>query len=292
MRIQDILIAAAIGASFATPASAQLGGFVKRAKEAAAQKAVESALPGSNKNLERSDAFGAELTSESLNGVLRGLAAMEKTMGEAAALRAKGQDYQAALSKSLDAHDKERQAFDARYERTSTCQDSVIDNRGSVAQQAYMKRMQSDPAAQAAMIKAAQELARKGATSTDTAEIRRAYAQLAKSQGIDPRADTAAAVKQCGEIPAKPAWLSEQDSLRAWSARAERDVRELEYKSGDDAAAASGMDHRAFALARERVMHWYRETHGGSPIQAFGGDERKLLESRKADIEKFKNLLS
>jgi len=52
------------------------------------------------------------------------------------------------------------------------------------------------------------------------------------------------------------------------------------------------MDHRAFALARERVMHWYLETHGSSPIQMFGADERKLLESRKSDIEKFKHLLT
>jgi hypothetical protein len=120
----------------------------------------------------------------------------------------------------------------------------------------------------------------------------RAYTELAKAQGMDPKADTAAAVKQCGAIPATPTWLIEQDSLRARASRAEGEVRELEYKSGDDAANASGMDHRAFALARERVLHWYHETHGGSAIQSFGNDERKLLESRKADIEKFKNLLS
>jgi hypothetical protein len=294
MRIQHILMAAAIGASFATPASAQLGGLMKKAKEAAAQKAgeaaVEKAIP--NRNLKSSDAFGPELTPAALDGVLRGLAVLEKTKGEAAALRARGQEYQVALTKSSEAHDKERQSFDAKYERTRACQDSVIDIRGTAAQDAYMKRMQSDPTAQADMIKAAQELSRKNVTSKDTAEVRRAYLQLAKSHGIDPQADTLAAVKQCGAIPLKPAWLTEQDSLRARSARAESDVRELEYKAEDDAAAASGMDHRAFALARERVMHWYRETHGGSPIQAFGGDERKLLESRKTDIEQFKKLLS
>lgn len=296
MRIQNILMAAAIGASFATPASAQLGGLMKKAKEAAAQKAgekaIEKVIPDAGKNLKSSDSFGPELTAASLDGVLRGLAAMEKTMNEAAALRVKGQEYQAALSKSLDAHDKERQAFDAKYQRTSSCQDSVIDARGSAAQAAYMKRMQTDPAAQAAMIKAAQELALKGAMSPDTAEMQRAYAKLAKEQGIDPKADSVVAAKQCGAIPARPAWLTEQDTLRARAQRAESDVRELEYKSGDDAASASGMDHRAFALARERVTHWYRETHGGSAIQSFGGDERKLFESRKADIEKFKNLLS
>src|SRR3954469_4226525 len=296
MRIQHIRMAAAMGASFAPPASAQLGGLMKKAKEAAAQKAgekvVEKAVPGSTRNLKSSDTFVPELTSASLDGVLRGLAAMEKTKGDAEALRAKSQEYQAALSKSVEAHDKDRQAFDAKLERASSCQDTVIDNRRTATQAAYLKRMQTDPAAQAAMIKTAQELAVKNAGIKDTAEIRRAYTELAKSQGIDPKADSAAAIKQCGVIPAKPAWLVEQDSLRARSARAESDVRELEYKAGDDAANASGMDHRAFPLARERVMHWYLETHGGSPIQMFGGDERRLLESRKADIEKFKKLLS
>jgi hypothetical protein len=298
MRIQNILMAAVFGASLTTPASAQLGGLMKKAKEAAAQKAgekaVEKVIPNAsaNRNLKSSDSFGPELTAASLDGVLRGLAAMEKTMSDAAALRAKGQDYQAALSKSLEAHDKERQAFDAKYERTNNCQDSIIDARGNAAQAAYMKRMQSDPAAQAAMIKAAQDLALKGAMNPDTAEMKNAYLKLAKAQGIDPKADSVAAMKQCGAIPARPAWLVEQDSLRARSQRSESEVRELEYKSGDDAANASGMDHRAFALARERLTHWYRETHGGSPIQSFGGDERKLFESRKADIEKFKNFLS
>lgn len=291
MRIQNSLMAAAIGAMFATPASAQLGGLMRKAKEAAAQKAVESAIPSANKNVKASDAFGPELTAESLEGVLRGLAAMEKTAAKGEGRRAKGQEYQAALSKSLDAHDRERQAFEEKFERTRACQDSVIENRGNAARDAYLQRMRADPGAQAAMIKAAQEMALKSA-SADTAEARRSYAALAKSQGIDPKADSAAALKQCGVIPARPAWLTEQDSLRARSARSESEARELEYKSGDDAANASGMDHRAFALARERVLHWYRETHGGSPIQAFGADERKLLESRKADIEKFKKLLS
>lgn len=293
MRIQHILIAAVVGTSLTTPASAQLGGLMKKAKQAAAAKVVQSApLPSANKNLKPSDAFGPELTAASLDGVLRGLAAMGKTRTDAEALRAKGQEYQMQLTKSVDAHDKDRQRFEASYDRTRSCQDSIIELRSSAAQEAYMKRMQSDPTAQAAMIKAAQDVALKGASITDTAEMRRVYASLAKAQGIDPKADTTAAIKQCGAIPVKPTWLAEQDTLRARSARAESEVRELESKSGDDAAAASGMDSRAFALARERVMHWYLETHGGSPIQAFGDDERKLLEARKADIEQLKNLLS
>lgn len=292
MRIQNIMLAAVLGVSFATPASAQLGGLMRKAKEAAATKAVESTIGPTNRNLKASDAFGPELTETSLDGVLRGLAAMEKTLDQAKARRLAGQELQAQYSKSVEAHDKERQKFETVHDRVQLCQDSVIQTRAMEAVAAYMKRMMSDPAAQAEMIKAAQQLSQKATTTTDTNEVRDAYAELAKKQGLDPRADTLAAVKQCGVVPTKPAWLVEQDSLRERAGRAESEARELEYKANDDAAGAAGMDNRAFALARERVLHWYHETHGGSPVQSFGKDERKLLESRKADIEKFKKLLT
>jgi hypothetical protein len=51
------------------------------------------------------------------------------------------------------------------------------------------------------------------------------------------------------------------------------------------------MSLKDYSLARERVLHWYIESKGATPIQAFGPDERKLLESRKADIAKFSNAL-
>lgn len=292
MRIQNILIAAVLGASIATPASAQLGGLMRKAKEAAAAKAVESTIGPTGKNLKASDTFGPELTEASLDGVLRGLAALEKTRDQAAQVRLEGQQLQAAYARSSSAHEKERQTFEKNHDRIGACQDSVIGTRGAAAQAAFLKKLMSDPAAQAEMVKAAADLGRMQATSTDTNAVRDAYFEMAKKQGVDPKADTVAAIKQCGSIPVKPAWLIEQDSLREQGNRAEGEARDLEYKANDDAAAAAGMDHRAFALARERLLHWYSETHGGSPIQAFGKDERKLLESRKADIEKFKNLLS
>jgi hypothetical protein len=292
MRIQNILMAAALGASITTPASAQLGGLMRKAKEAAATKVVEKTVVASNKNLKSSDTFGPELTDASLDAVLRGLAAMQTAHGQIEQLRLKGQEYQAAYTRSVAAHGDERTKFESASNRIRSCQDSIVDARSTAAQEAYMKRMVSDPVAQAAMIKAARELATKNATTKDTAEMRRAYEDLAKAQGLDPKADSAVATKQCGVIPVTPAWLVEQDSLGERARRAERDARDLEYKSGDDAANAAGMTSREFALARERLLHWYRETHGGSPVQAFGKDERKLLESRKADIEKFDKFLS
>jgi hypothetical protein len=74
MHIQHIFMAA-IGAAFATPASAQLGGLMRKAKEVAAQqageKAVDKAVPSAGRKLKSSDAFGPELASASLDGVFR-----------------------------------------------------------------------------------------------------------------------------------------------------------------------------------------------------------------------------
>jgi hypothetical protein len=294
MRIRNLLAAAVLGAAITTPASAQLGGLVRKAKEAAAQKAVESAIGPTNKSLKPSDAFGPELTAASLDGVLRGLAVLQASHEQTEQMRARRMQLDTQLSASITAHEKERESFEALRNKRQACQDSVIDVRGNAAQEAFMKRMQSDPAAQAEAIKMANEIAMKAAISgkTDSAEATRSMQALAKANGIDLHADSLAAVKHCGAIPPTPAWLTEQDSLRARAGRLDEEIRESQYKSGDDATKAAGMEPRAFALAQERVLHWYRETHGGPQVQSFGNDERKLLESRKADIEKYKQVLN
>lgn len=155
-----------------------------------------------------------------------------------------------------------------------------------------MKKMQTDPAAQAQMMQAAVAMSQKSASlqaKGDTAAVRRMAADLAKAQGIDPAADTATAIKTCGPRPAKPAWLVEQESMRERSTRLEQQVRQIEETSGTAGATASGMSRQAYSLARERVLNWYQETHGGPPVQVLGSDERRLMESHRADIEKFKN---
>ena len=99
------------------------------------------------------------------------------------------------------------------------------------------------------------------------------------------------AVKTCGPAcDSKPAWLVEQDGMRDRSTQLDSQVRDTERQS--PAATASGMSLREYSLARERVLHWSIEAHGGSPIQVFGGDERKLLESRRSDIDKYRKALN
>src|SRR6185369_16352671 len=149
-------------------------------------------------------------------------------------------------------------------------------------------------AAQAKMIQAAMAVSQKMSAAQqrgDTLEAKRLMTDLAKAQGVDPKADTLAAVKQCGAVPAKPAWLVEQNAARERSTQLDGQIREREGGAQSAGATASGMSFREYSQRRERVLNWWIEARGGSPIQAFGGDERKLLDSDRGDIEKCKKVL-
>src|SRR5262249_43064186 len=153
MQFRHLAAFAAFAVTIPAVSQAQLGGLVRKAKEAAANNAANKVVERSN--LKPSNTFGPELTAESLDGVLRGLAASEAKINEADALRITRQKIDAGLAQSYQKYDKDREAYDAKARSTESCQDTVIRKRSAASQQAYMSRMQSDPAAQAKMVQAA-----------------------------------------------------------------------------------------------------------------------------------------
>jgi hypothetical protein len=288
MRFNQFAALAAFAVSIPAVSQAQLGGLVRKAKDAAANKIVE------NKNLKPSSAFGPELTAESLDGVLRGLAAADAKLDEADRLRSTRVRYDQELSKSLDAHEKDREAYDAKVRSTETCQSGFQTKRNKENQAMFDAKIKNNPAGQAQLMQAVVQIGEKLAFAQqkgDTAEQRRLTLELYKAQGLDPIADSVAMIKNCGAVPGRPAWLVEQDSLRHRSARTDSQIRDAESGAQGAGAAASGLSSKEYALARERVMHWYMEARGASPIQHFGGDERKLMESKRQTIERFSRAL-
>ena len=115
---------------------------------------------------------------------------------------------------------------------------------------------------------------------------------FAKTQGVDPKADSVVAVKTCGAIAPKPAWLAEQEAMRERSTKLDSQIRDAESGAQSAGASASGLSARDYAMARERVLHYSLEIRGASPIQRFGDGERKLLDSRRSDIEKYRKALN
>jgi hypothetical protein len=290
MRTKHLLVMLAL-AALPGDARAQLGGLIKKAAKSAAEGRVATSVAAST-NIKPSDTFGPELTSASLDAVIRGLAATDAKLGEAKALRDEKDRLNIAYASATNAHDGDRQRFDERSRTIAHCQDSVIHARSQAAQDAYMNRMRNDPKAQAEMMRAAMAISQQSATGkADSAQQRRMMEKLAKAQGIDPAADSAVAVSVCGARPAKPGWLAEQDSARARIYRLENQVRDVENGADSAGAAASGMSRKDYALARERVVNWYAEVHNGHVVQVFGGEERRLLDARRAEIEQYRRAL-
>lgn len=292
MRVKQY--AALIALAVAVPAAshAQIGGLIKRAANAAASKTEDKIVE--NNNLRPSSTFGPELTEESLDGVIRGLAAAQSKLQEAKDLRTARQKVDAEYSKSVDAHEKERQAYEDNRNRIGSCQDDARSKRRDEAQAAFERRVQSDPAGTSKLMQVAMEVSQKLNTAQakgDTAEVRRMMTELAKAQGFDPQADSAAAIKQCGPLPARPAWLSEQESLRERSQSFDRQIRDAESGAHSSGAKASGMGIKEYSMARERVLHWYLEVRHGRKYQQFGPNERKLMEGRRGDIDKYSGAL-
>jgi hypothetical protein len=112
-----------------------------------------------------------------------------------------------------------------------------------------------------------------------------------KLYGIDVHADTVAAEKKCGAMPAEPAALVQADSLGAQVAALDKQVRAAEQAADAKALDASGMTAAQFGLARERIVNWYAEVRGNHAYQQFGDGERKLLDAHRGEIEKVKRAL-
>ena len=101
--------------------------------------------------------------------------------------------------------------------------------------------------------------------------------------GIDFAADSAAAVKKCGAIPARPAAALEVERIRADIDTLMARERTIQEQTLPKAAQASGLPPRQFALARERILTWYADQTAGD-LSRWSRREREMFERRKDEI--------
>jgi hypothetical protein len=95
---------------------------------------------------------------------------------------------------------------------------------------------------------------------------------------VNPRADSAAAAKECGEIPA----LSDAGRRAARNDTLLQRARALESEAGQAGVKASGLAEAKFFVTRERLYYWMKS----SSAITWGDAERGLLERRRADLER------
>jgi hypothetical protein len=291
MRRLQFAVAILAAAMSASPASAQLGGLMKKAKSAVEKKA-DNAI--GKTDLMPVNAFGAPLTEQTLDAVIRGLAASQAKIDEAKLAQAEADKYNKLMSQAAAGHDKEREDYRETSNKIENCQSTFIEARRDSLAKAFQAKMLADPAARAEATQAATNL---GAEYTkllqagDTVGAQKLMAQRAMKLMGDPKLDTAAAIKKCGVAPAKPAWLGDEEKYRAQWEAANNKSRKIEEEARTAGLSASGMSKENYGLARERIINWLQEKNGGKAVQLFTDEERRAMEARNADIQKYSRQL-
>jgi hypothetical protein len=294
VKIRILATALVAATTIASPrnTSAQLGGLIKRGKEAAAEKAADAAI--NRANVKPLDAFGQPLTAAQVEAVLRGLAASRSKLDEAKAAQSEADRLNQLMTKAGQGHEKETESYREQENTISHCQSRFIDARHDSATRAFQQKMTSDPAAMSAQTQAMTEMAARYAKlvqAGDTAGARKLMTEKMQAIYGTPKADTAAAIKKCGAVPVRPAYLADEDNYRKqWEAAEER-VRSVEKSAANAGTGASGMSQESYALARERMANWLYEKSGSKQVQRFSDEERKAFEAHGADIRQYASLL-
>jgi hypothetical protein len=304
--IAVVTVASAVSLTFpASTASAQLGGLVKKARDKVVEQQVDKQIEkrtGTSSSTNPSappkyDDVTLELTAERVDGVIRGLTAgravLEGTSGGAsrATLATRRDEAATKRAELSDKNAKLLSAYTEKRDDAQRCRNNAMyasrEKRNQAAQERNKElqaKAMSDPAYRDKIMAITQKMAvaqQKG----DTAELRRLMVQMG-AQEDDTKADTVAADKACGPMPATPAVLVQMDQLDAQANELTEQIRTLEEKAAATEVKQSGMNERQFHMARERIEAYLSAMKYKSSPGAFSSAEIEALGARRADLEK------
>jgi hypothetical protein len=301
-------IAVAVVACLTVPvhnASAQLGGFVKKAKDKVVLQQVEKQVE-KQINPRASDPSApptfddvtVELTNDRIAQIIRGLTAGRAVLDGAngspsrATLVARRDD---AARQSAELSQQNSKAFDAYYQKrdaSQRCRNDAIHasrEKRDAANDQRMKELQakamSDPAFREKIMAITQKMAvaqQKG----DTAEVRRLMIELNGGSPESANADSLAADKACGSLPPQPAAMVQAEKLNAQSNTLSEEIRLLEEKAAETEVKESKLNERQYQMARERIEAYLSAMKYKSQPRGFSGGELDALGGRRADLEK------
>ena len=301
-------VAAAVVASLAVPfhgAHAQLGGLVKKAKDRVVEQQVANQVE-KRVNAAASNPGGApkfddttlELTNDRVSQMIRGLSAgravLDGANGSPSRATLIAQRDQAA-NQSADLAQKNSKAIDAytvKRDESQRCRNDAIHASREKRQQANDQRMKelqakamSDPAFREKAIAMAQKMAvaqQKG----DTAEVRRLMIELNGGAPESDNADSLAADKACGSLPAQPAAMVQSEKLNAQANKLTESIRQLEEQAAETEVKESKLTERQYQMARERIEAYLSAVKYNAEPGGFSAGERQALGARRADLEK------
>jgi len=279
-----------------TPASAQFGGLMKKAKEKVAEKGVEKAAEKVGPV-----APGEQLSEDLLGKVITGAQAADRTLGERDRVQASRETMNKDFSALVDKNQPVHSAYDQANSKITDCRSSSFHTLEEARQEKYdaqLKKLQADPN----MMGKYQLIAMKYAKQLGEAQQKQDAAMLQKVQmdmmkeivGSDPFADmkkdSAMVTAKCGKVPALPPSLAQEEKMRKDLAAADDSIRTLEAKAVNAGAQASGLEQVRYLQLKERALSIMGRVAGQSGAK-YGPEEMEAVKKRLPDLEKVKRAL-
>ena len=293
--LRPCLLACAAMLLAAAPASAQLGGWVKKKMAERvvdrADKAVDQVAPTSGP--------GTAFTAEELDRVLASLELAAAARGRADSLSKVADPLQKRVGEIHRSRSDEINAYNKAKIKLSECRRDFVNSKSKVddaknkaALEKLMPVLHADPekARQfgqegAQMQRAVHEAVTRG----DDAAANRLQAAYYKKWGLEvaPIVSEADLARACGGPPAASPVLAERDSLQRIIADLEDRRRAAQAAAQDSARIRSGLPQQQYFVMAERVERWHAIAVKNERGPRFWTDEENaLFEARRARIER------
>ena len=275
-------------------AHAQLGKMIKqKAAEKlagkAADKAAEKAGVSQGKQTYHAERYteatiGQELDQKTFEAVLRG---MRSVQNDYASVQAERTRLSARMNELMPIAIPLDSAWRVRRESVEQCQRDYVDKLMEKRQADLQGRAMRPPTDQKTLrlMMALTDSGTQAAQRGDSVAVERFNRRLMKlTTGIDVEADSAAAAKKCGTLPARPEPALELERVRAQIDSLMVKERTIQEQTMPNAARVSGLPPLRFALARERILTWYADQSGEGDLSRWPRKEREMFERRRDEI--------
>ncbi len=277
----------------ATPAQAQFGGLVNRAKDKMADKAKENVGPV---------APGEQLTDETVDKVVIGAQAADRILVDRDRINTTRDQRNKELSALVERNGPVHQAYNEGNGKIMDCRASSLNALENARQERVDKRLdalRADPAMTGKM----QLVAMKYGKAMADAQQKNDPVALTKVQrdmmrdltGEDifagSKGDTVATDAKCGKAPAMPASLTQEEQLRHGVEVLDDSLRTLEARAVTQGAQASGLEQTRYLQLKERALSIMNRMEGKGAAVRYGDEEVAAVKKRQGDLERVKRAL-
>ncbi|HET7551540.1 MAG TPA: hypothetical protein VFK04_09620 [Gemmatimonadaceae bacterium] len=310
--ITRAVLAAAVAAALAAPvpAHAQFGKLLKKAKEkvaggsdSAAAAAGGSGATSSGSLLAGSPKFDEtviELTPSVIDRMLGGMAAEARVKQASIARQKKIEADMAAVEKETDQLEaqhpsSERDAWQETTNKIDECISNDIAERQEQNEGQMQARLMSDPATRQKMMELSQKMSAEMQRG-DSVAAKKTMAEVQALTYPSMKEDSAAAMKKCGKLAPKPAWMDREDQLRERRNQLGNELRDAGSAARDTALAVvahggggGGAQLTAvqYSMALERMIAWAAATAPGakgSGKMNFSATELDALKAKESEV--------